>query len=82
MGANSNNKTEAISMSSLNTEAEALKEQANKLFGEKKYQLAIDRYTAAIQLDENNVFYYSNRAAAFTELRRYVYGSILYVMMD
>jgi stress-induced-phosphoprotein 1 len=50
--------------------ANALKEEGNKLFGEKKYQQAYDKYTSAIELDGENVFYYTNRAAALLEMKR------------
>ncbi|KAL7421900.1 Small glutamine-rich tetratricopeptide repeat-containing protein 2 [Cryptotrichosporon argae] len=47
--------------------AEALKKEGNALMSDKLYDGAIEKYTQAIALDENPV-YYSNRAAAYGAL--------------
>lgn len=44
--------------------AEALKQEANKEFGGKRYAAAIQLYNEAINLDPTNHLLYSNRAAA------------------
>ena len=45
--------------------AEQHKENGNKFYKAKKYELAIREYTAAINLDSSNAVYYYNRATAF-----------------
>jgi len=45
-------------------EAEATKQEGNKLFKDKKIDEAITKYTAAIQLHPTNWVYYSNKAQA------------------
>lgn len=49
--------------------ADVLKAEGNKLLGQKQYQKAIEKYTAAIQLNNQNAVYFSNRAAAHTYLK-------------
>lgn len=49
--------------------ADLLKEEGNNLYKEGKWQAACDKYTAAIELDGENPFYYSNRAAANIEMK-------------
>lgn len=44
--------------------ADSLKSEGNALMSQKQYQAAVDKYTEAIALDPNPV-YYSNRAAAY-----------------
>ena len=44
--------------------AEALKTQGNQYFAAKKYKEAIVAYSAAIEIDDANAIYYSNRSAA------------------
>lgn len=39
-----------------------LKNEANKLFGDKKYEPAIDLYTSAISYNPNVAAYFANRA--------------------
>lgn len=51
--------------------AESLKSKGNRAMQSKLYSDAIDLYTCAIGLCENNAVYYSNRAAAFTQLHYY-----------
>ena len=61
--------------SNKNPEAELHKEEGNKLFAAKHFSAAIDRYTAAIELDPSNPIYYSNRA--FCHIRLEAYGSAI-----
>lgn len=49
--------------------AEALKAEGNKAITSKEFQTAVDKYTAAIELDSCNPVYFSNRAAAYSSLR-------------
>ncbi|KAF8023642.1 hypothetical protein BT93_F0979 [Corymbia citriodora subsp. variegata] len=51
--------------------AETLKSQGNKAMQSKLYADAIEMYTCAIALCENNAVYYSNRAAAYTQIGKY-----------
>ncbi|KAF9585093.1 hypothetical protein BGW38_003936 [Lunasporangiospora selenospora] len=51
--------------------ANAIKEEANALFASKKYEEAIEKYTAAIELNPNVAPYYANRAFAHTKLEAY-----------
>jgi tetratricopeptide (TPR) repeat protein len=44
--------------------AEALKVEGNKAFSAKDYDLAIDLFSKALDLDENNFVLWSNRSAA------------------
>lgn len=55
-----------------NFQAEALKIQGNEALKQQKYQEAIDHYTAAIELDEDNHVLYSNRSAALTHAEKYL----------
>ncbi|KAF9608408.1 hypothetical protein IFM89_009774 [Coptis chinensis] len=52
--------------------AETFKSQGNKAMQSKLYSDAIELYTYAIALCENNSVYYCNRAAAFTQIHKYV----------
>ena len=61
--------------SNKNPEAEAHKEEGNKLFAAKHFAKAIDCYTAAIDIDASNAIYYSNRA--FCHIRLEAYGSAI-----
>jgi stress-induced-phosphoprotein 1 len=45
-------------------QAAALKDQANKAFAAKQYDLAVDLYSQAITLEPKNHVFYSNRSAA------------------
>eukprot|EP01083_Nonionella_stella_P005479 15837_1 len=51
--------------------ADAAKQEGNKLLGQKQYQKAIDKYTAAIEANPVDAVYYSNRAAAYTYLKQF-----------
>ncbi|EPY52792.1 SGT2 family TPR repeat protein [Schizosaccharomyces cryophilus OY26] len=63
---------EASSTASNNTdEAEKLKAQGNEAIAKKEYQSAVDLYTKAIELDPTSPVYYSNRAAAYSQLGQY-----------
>lgn len=53
-------------------EAEALKNDGNRLMKEEKYQEALNTYTKAINLDATNPVFYCNRAAAYSRLGDYV----------
>ena len=52
---------------------EALKEAGNKAFINKNYELAIEKYSQAIQqsADKPNYIYFANRANAFQESGKY-----------
>lgn len=51
--------------------AEAFKSKGNQSMQLKLYSEAIELYTCAIALCEKNAVYYSNRAAAYTQIHRY-----------
>ncbi|KAK4429653.1 Small glutamine-rich tetratricopeptide repeat-containing protein [Sesamum alatum] len=51
--------------------AETFKSQGNKAMQSKLYTEAIELYTFAIALCEDNAVYYCNRAAAYTQIHRY-----------
>ncbi|XP_018812531.1 small glutamine-rich tetratricopeptide repeat-containing protein isoform X2 [Juglans regia] len=51
--------------------AETLKSQGNRAMQSKLYSDAIELYTCAIALRENNAVYYCNRAAAYTQIHQY-----------
>ncbi|KAK3823194.1 MAG: Metallo-dependent phosphatase-like protein [Benniella sp.] len=51
--------------------ANAIKEEANALFANKKYEEAVEKYTEAIELNPNVAAYYANRAFAHTKLEAY-----------
>lgn len=48
--------------------AESFKNQGNDLMRQEKFKSAYDCYTQAIEIDNNNAIYYSNRAAASSKL--------------
>mmetsp|Transcript_1734 Transcript_1734/g.1840 ORF Transcript_1734/g.1840 Transcript_1734/m.1840 type:complete len:340 (+) Transcript_1734:48-1067(+) len=52
-------------------EAEKLKTQGNEYFHHQDYSKALQCYTVAIKLNENNAIYFSNRARCFKSLARY-----------
>ncbi|XP_077235995.1 tetratricopeptide repeat (TPR)-like superfamily protein isoform X2 [Tasmannia lanceolata] len=58
--------------SNCNSLAEALKSQGNKAMHSKLYSEAIELYTCAIALCQNNAVYYCNRAAAYTQIHKYI----------
>ncbi|XP_021732892.1 serine/threonine-protein phosphatase 5-like isoform X2 [Chenopodium quinoa] len=51
--------------------AEELKSSANEAFKAHKYSQAIDLYSQAIELNEQNAVYWANRAFAHTKLEEY-----------
>lgn len=53
-------------------EAEKLKQSGNSHMSSKDYDKAIDFYAQAIQLDDTNPVYFSNRAAAYTSKGDYL----------
>ncbi|GFP86247.1 outer envelope protein 64 chloroplastic [Phtheirospermum japonicum] len=53
------------------TSAELAKEKGNQAFKDKQWQRAIGFYTEAIKLNSSNATYYSNRAAAYLEMRSF-----------
>ncbi|OVA16872.1 Tetratricopeptide TPR-1 [Macleaya cordata] len=52
--------------------ADTLKSKGNKAMQSKSYSEAIDVYTYAIAICENNAVYYCNRAAAYTQIHKYM----------
>uniref|UniRef100_A0A1D1ZBZ9 Small glutamine-rich tetratricopeptide repeat-containing protein beta n=1 Tax=Anthurium amnicola TaxID=1678845 RepID=A0A1D1ZBZ9_9ARAE len=56
---------------SRNNFAETLKLQGNQAMQSKLYTEAVELYTCAIALLENNAIYYCNRAAAHTQIHKY-----------
>lgn len=48
--------------------AENLKNQGNDLMKQDMHRAALEYYTRAIEIDDNNAIYYSNRAAAHSKL--------------
>ncbi|KAJ7965572.1 Small glutamine-rich tetratricopeptide repeat-containing protein [Quillaja saponaria] len=56
---------------SLKSLADSLKSQGNKAMQSKLYSDAIEFYSGAIALCENNAVYYCNRAAAYTQIWKY-----------
>eukprot|EP01103_Thecamoeba_quadrilineata_P015013 TRINITY_DN4615_c0_g1_i1.p1 TRINITY_DN4615_c0_g1~~TRINITY_DN4615_c0_g1_i1.p1 ORF type:complete len:165 (+),score=41.18 TRINITY_DN4615_c0_g1_i1:27-497(+) len=52
-------------------ESEQLKEVANRLFADKKFAQAYEKYTSAIERNPNNPILYSNRAFADLKLENY-----------
>ncbi|XP_011084169.1 outer envelope protein 64, chloroplastic isoform X1 [Sesamum indicum] len=54
------------------TSAEMAKEKGNQAFKDKQWQRAIGFYTEAIKLNSSNATYYSNRAAAYLEMRSFI----------
>lgn len=51
--------------------AEALKLEGNKAMASKDYDLAIEKYTAAIASFPTNAVYFANRAAAYSSQKKY-----------
>ncbi|KAG0065866.1 hypothetical protein BGZ89_007848 [Linnemannia elongata] len=51
--------------------ANAIKEEANVLFANKKYDEAVEKYTEAIEVNPNVAAFYANRAFAHTKLEAY-----------
>lgn len=44
--------------------------QGNQAYKDKQWQKAIGFYTEAIKLNDNTATYFSNRAAAYLEMRK------------
>ncbi|KAF7829835.1 Small glutamine-rich tetratricopeptide repeat-containing protein alpha [Senna tora] len=57
---------------SLKNLAESLKSQGNKAMQSKQYPDAIELYNCAIATCEENAVYYCNRAAAYTQINKYL----------
>eukprot|EP01084_Bolivina_argentea_P251818 422497_1 len=55
---------------------EMLKAEGNKLFRQRKYEEALEKYNEAIEYDDQNAVYYSNRAAAFLHLNKWSHAVI------
>ncbi|KIV82502.1 hypothetical protein PV11_04606 [Exophiala sideris] len=51
--------------------ADALKAEGNKAFAAKDFNLAVEKFTQAIELDPTNHVLYSNRSGAYASLRDY-----------
>jgi stress-induced-phosphoprotein 1 len=51
--------------------AQAKKNEGNNYFKNKQYEQAIQKYTEAIELDPNDVTFYSNRSACYAALSRW-----------
>ncbi|KAG9444022.1 hypothetical protein H6P81_015362 [Aristolochia fimbriata] len=60
-----------ISITDAKSIAETLKLQGNQAMHSKSYTDAVDIYTCAIALCQNNAIYYCNRAAAYTQIHEY-----------
>ncbi|KAI8445388.1 small glutamine-rich tetratricopeptide repeat-containing protein A [Phakopsora pachyrhizi] len=67
-GTSGNEKLSSTPSETTRKEADALKSDGNLLLSQKKFSEAIEKYTKAIQLDPTNPVYYSNRAAAQSQL--------------
>lgn len=50
-------------------QADQLKLEGNKALSQRNFEDAVDLYTRAIDIDSNNAVYYSNRAAAYSQLQ-------------
>ncbi|PLW48330.1 hypothetical protein PCANC_00611 [Puccinia coronata f. sp. avenae] len=59
---------QSTSQTNKSGEAESLKAAGNQLVSQRQFSAAIEKYTEAIQLDPTNPVYYSNRAAAQSQL--------------
>ncbi|TID19615.1 stress-induced-phosphoprotein 1 [Venturia nashicola] len=51
--------------------ADALKQEGNKLFAEKKFAESIEKFTEAIKLEPKNHVLYSNRAGSYASLKQH-----------
>lgn len=54
-----------------NEEAERCKNKGNEFLKERKFEEAIKEYNKAITVDSSNAIYYSNRSAAWAELKKW-----------
>jgi serine/threonine-protein phosphatase 5 len=59
-------------------QAEALKNQANKLFEDRKYKDAVELYTKAIDLKPDNAVLYANRAFAHIKMENFGYHYVVH----
>lgn len=50
--------------------AEEFKVEGNRKIAQKKFDEAVEYYTKAIELDDSNAIYYSNRSAAYSSLKK------------
>ncbi|KAG5368851.1 Small glutamine-rich tetratricopeptide repeat-containing protein 2 [Yarrowia sp. C11] len=50
-------------------QADKLKLEGNKALSQRNFEESVDLYTQAIDIDANNAVYYSNRAAAYSQLQ-------------
>jgi tetratricopeptide (TPR) repeat protein len=48
-----------------------MKAKGNSAFKNKNFEEAVDFYTQAIELDQQDVSFYSNRAACYLNLKKY-----------
>lgn len=62
---------------SLPPDAEQLKSEGNVLFGKANFELAIEKYTAAIEIISDNAIFYANRSACHIGLKRSVSNLLL-----
>lgn len=51
--------------------AEAKKAEGNEAYKKKQFEQALKFYSEAIELDENELLYYTNRAAVYHEMKEY-----------
>merc|ERR1712062_551049 len=51
------------------------KEKGNKAFRQRKYEEAIDEYTFALQVNDTNPVFYTNRAQAFLRLGKAMFAA-------
>ncbi|KMU90421.1 heat shock protein STI1 [Coccidioides immitis H538.4] len=51
--------------------ADALKAEGNKAFAAKDFNLAVEKFSAAIELDSSNHVLYSNRSGAYASLKNF-----------
>ncbi|VDB94318.1 unnamed protein product [Peniophora sp. CBMAI 1063] len=65
------NAIHALSTEDVTERSAALKTDANKLFGEKKYDDAIRLYSQAIAIDKDNALLYCNRSASYFALHAF-----------
>lgn len=53
------------------SQAQVYKDQGNVLYHEKKYSEAIEMFSEAIQVDNNNEIYYNNRSMCYAALKNW-----------
>lgn len=56
---------------SSNNSPDEWKERGNNYFKKGNFKQSIDCYTKAIQLDPSNPFYFTNRSAAYFNIKQY-----------